>query len=121
MRDPAQQSLVERFETLQHDIEQANARPRRFFKHIFGTPATAVRGLYIYGGVGRGKTFLMDLFFETLRLGAKKRIHFHRMMHDVHRRLASSRTHSIELRPTLPARRGCSALTNSSSATSATR
>jgi len=89
VRDPAQQSLVGRLETLQHDLEQANAKPRRFFKRIFGAPAKAVRGLYIFGGVGRGKTFLMDLFFETLRVEAKNRIHFHRMMHDVHRRLAS--------------------------------
>jgi len=51
-------------------------------------PAAAIPGLYIWGGVGRGKTFLMDLFFETLRLPAKERIHFHRMMHDVHARLA---------------------------------
>ncbi|MDH3747944.1 MAG: cell division protein ZapE [Gammaproteobacteria bacterium] len=88
VRDPAQQALVERLEALQLDLESVMAKPRRFFERFFGKAQAPVPGLYIWGGVGRGKTFLMDLFFESLMINKKKRIHFHRMMHDVHARLA---------------------------------
>ena len=46
-----------------------------------------VRGLYLWGGVGRGKTFLVDLFFAHLALPAKRRIHYHRFMGEVHARI----------------------------------
>jgi len=50
-----------------------------------------VRSLYLWGDVGGGKTFLMDLFYDTLAIADKKRIHFHRMMRDVHARLKVAR------------------------------
>ena len=50
-----------------------------------------VTGLYIYGGVGRGKTMLMDLFFEVLPVRGKRRIHFNAFMADVHDRIARHR------------------------------
>jgi cell division protein ZapE len=48
-----------------------------------------VRGLYLWGGVGRGKTWLMDLFHDSLPAGRKQRLHFHRFMQRVHRELRS--------------------------------
>ena len=86
--DPAQLEIIARFEDLESRLEAQ--RPRRgglrtmFFR---GDPIETVRGLYIWGGVGRGKTFLMDLFFECLGIENKRRVHFHRMMHDVHDRM----------------------------------
>lgn len=90
-RDVAQDAIVDELERLQHELYAAATGRRSMLDILLRRPATpqvAIRGLYIWGGVGRGKTFLLDLFFETLALPAKKRIHFHRMMHDVHARLA---------------------------------
>jgi cell division protein ZapE len=86
--DAAQLAVIARFEDLQARL--LAQRPRKgglrtmFFR---SEPRETVSGLYIWGGVGRGKTFLMDLFFENLPVEQKKRIHFHRMMHDVHERM----------------------------------
>lgn len=56
-----------------------------------------VQGLYLWGGVGRGKTFLMDLFFQALPGERKLRMHFHRFMLSVHRRLAAAKGQSDPL------------------------
>ena len=87
VEDPAQLELVARFEDLQSRIlrrPRAGALRALLFR---SAPRENVRGLYVWGGVGRGKTFLMDLFFESLAIDSKKRIHFHRMMQDVHARM----------------------------------
>ncbi len=49
------------------------------------------KGVYMYGGVGRGKSFLMDCFFNAVPLKRKVRLHFHEFMREVHRELAACR------------------------------
>ncbi|MGB5331057.1 MAG: cell division protein ZapE [Woeseiaceae bacterium] len=88
--DPAQVEIIAQLEDLQARL--AESAPRRggwraLFRSRRDEEGPAVRGMYLWGGVGRGKTFLMDLFFETLSIKAKRRMHFHRMMHEVHDRL----------------------------------
>lgn len=89
VEDPAQVEVVARLLDLQARLAASRSGVggfRALLKRSRNTEKTGVRGLYLWGGVGRGKTRLMDLFFETLAAKAKKRIHFHRMMHEVHDR-----------------------------------
>ena len=89
VEDPAQFQVVSELESLQARLMQSRPRAtglRALFKRSNNERQDGVRGIYLWGGVGRGKTFLMDLFFESLPLKAKQRIHFHRMMREVHAR-----------------------------------
>ena len=86
--DPAQLELISRFEELQARLKAQQKRGGGLRRLLFrGEPRDTARGLYVWGGVGRGKTFLMDLFYECLAIDDKRRIHFHRMMQDVHHRM----------------------------------
>ncbi|MDH3646698.1 MAG: cell division protein ZapE [Gammaproteobacteria bacterium] len=58
-------------------------------KQRIGGPEQPEKGLYLWGGVGRGKTYLMDLFFEMLPIEEKRRSHFHRFMQDTHDQLGA--------------------------------
>ena len=84
-RDPAQEKTVAALDELCQRLVAAPQRGRwaRFFRSRVAPP----RGLYLWGGVGRGKTWLMDLFFEALPFEAKLRLHFHRFMQLAHRRM----------------------------------
>ena len=57
------------------------------FKKLIHHPQVP-RGVYMYGGVGRGKSFLMDCFFNAVPIRRKVRLHFHEFMREVHRELA---------------------------------
>ncbi len=82
--DPAQDQAVERLQEL-HDQVRAYCRSR---KGWFGRTPSPPRGLYLWGGVGRGKTLLMDLFVNNTDITAKRRVHFHEFMTDAHERIA---------------------------------
>lgn len=90
VEDPAQLQVIALFEDLHSRLAMSGQHPkglRGLFKGKRQEAQGGAQGLYLWGGVGRGKTFLMDLFYESLTIQAKRRIHFHRMMHDVHDRL----------------------------------
>jgi cell division protein ZapE len=89
-RDRAQEQLLARFEALEGRVTaHRSARRSRPVGWLFGrsSPEDGPRGLYIHGDVGRGKTMLMDLFFEASPVVRKRRAHFHEFMADVHERV----------------------------------
>ncbi len=92
--DTVQRSLAVRLDTLGEAVEVRGKGPRQrgLLRMLFRKPKIQQpRGLYIWGGVGRGKTLLMDLFFDTVRTDRKRRVHFHRFMADTHDRIAAFR------------------------------
>ena len=96
--DPAQRAAIERLEALRVALDHAAREERSLTRRLRArlgraAPRPTVRGLYLWGGVGRGKTFLMDLFQASLGVPAR-RTHFHRFMHEVHGRL-----HDLRDRP----------------------
>ena len=82
--DAAQLRTIDQLAQLASELESACDQPG-LLKRIFFKKKPP-KGMYLWGGVGRGKTFLMDLFYEHVELGQKKRIHFHRFMQEVHYR-----------------------------------
>jgi cell division protein ZapE len=93
-RDRAQQALLERFDALEQRVAaHRSARRTMPIGWLFGSRNhnDTVKGIYVYGDVGRGKTMLMDLFFEASPVVRKRRAHFHEFMADVHERVRDFR------------------------------
>jgi cell division protein ZapE len=91
--DAAQLRAIEALDRLYRDLKRAQPRRglRQKIAKLAGKRNEPIRGLYLWGGVGRGKTFMMDLFFGALPFTDKRRQHFHRFMAHVHERLKSHR------------------------------
>ncbi len=86
VEDPAQRRVVDLLEALFQVLGARERRNRGLFGRLARSQAP-VTGLYLWGGVGRGKTMLMDLFYECLPAGDRLRMHFHRFMQRVHQDL----------------------------------
>jgi cell division protein ZapE len=83
--DAAQKGALQAFDRLASDLVRTGQSGRSLFRMF--QRQQPVRGLYLWGGVGRGKSFLMDSFFDWVPVARKQRAHFHRFMQDVHRDL----------------------------------
>jgi cell division protein ZapE len=91
-RDPAQAAVLERLAVLDRRLAHHRlARKSSSLGWLFGARERReepIKGLYIFGDVGRGKTMLMDLFFAASPVVRKRRVHFHEFLGEVHERVA---------------------------------
>jgi len=89
--DDEQAAAAARLDHLQQELETPHASAGFLGKLLGRKPRAAARGVYMWGGVGRGKSMLMDLFHDCLDVPAKRRAHFHEFMIEVHARLRDER------------------------------
>jgi len=96
--DPAQRQALEHIQRLFDDLVKPKKSTRKesgFFRKIFPVktqyPDKTIRGLYFWGGVGRGKTYIIDTLYKCLPFPAKKRLHFHSFMQGIHQELKTLR------------------------------
>jgi cell division protein ZapE len=101
VKDPAQKMAVDKlqqlYEVLILDQASREKNANKWFNRFKRAAPKPVKGLYFWGGVGRGKTYLMDNFFESLPFEQKMRIHFHRFMQRVHTELKTLKGQSNPL------------------------
>lgn len=85
--DPAQLAVLQHLERLHHDLEKYRQYRQGTVNRLvtnFGGGKKPPRGLYIWGGVGRGKSLMMDAFYNVCTLKRKRRVHFHQFMRELH-------------------------------------
>ncbi len=94
--DPAQHAVLPKLDALRHWLE-ANANRRvGLFAGLFAKPVTPPAGRYLWGGVGRGKSMVMDLFTENTSIAQKRRVHFHAFMQEIHKGMHEARKTGVD-------------------------
>ena len=92
--DPEQRVAATRLDALAVELEAQPTRGNTLWRLMRRKPAPP-RGIYLWGGVGRGKSMLMDLFFAHVRVERKRRVHFAEFMIEVHGRIATERRKEV--------------------------
>jgi len=90
--DPSQRRVAEILDGLYRTL--GSNRKKGLFSFLNGNEQNTAEGIYIWGPVGRGKSMLMDMFFEAVPLEKKRRVHFHQFMQEVHARIHEWRQQS---------------------------
>ncbi|MCU0803389.1 MAG: cell division protein ZapE [Rhodobacteraceae bacterium] len=98
--DPAQLDVLPALDEIRQWLEDQAGRKRSFLSRFRKTPH-APKGVYLWGGVGRGKSMVMDLFFAATDIPRKRRVHFHAFMQEVHAAIFAQRKKGVD-DPVLP-------------------
>lgn len=85
--DEQQKQAVQHTQRLYSELNSTAQTKKHFFSSLFTKKKKTIRGLYLWGGTGRGKTYLVDSFYECLPGDKKHRVHFHKFMLDIHQQL----------------------------------
>lgn len=94
--DDAQRAVLPMLEDIRRHLETVRTRRKGILGGLFHKPEEAPQGLYLWGGVGRGKSMLMDLFVGNLDIRQKRRVHFHAFMQEVHEGIHAARSRGEE-------------------------
>jgi len=96
LQDPEQANAIDHFQRLYSEL-LTPPKPTSFLDRALNKKPVVTQGLYLWGGPGRGKTYLMDLFYHHLPTQQKQRLHFHQFMRNVHAELASIKNQQAPL------------------------
>jgi cell division protein ZapE len=94
--DPAQRAVLPMLEEVRLWLQANQDRRIGLFAGLFARPPQPPKGLYLWGGVGRGKSMVMDMFFHACQIARKRRVHFHAFMQETHAAIHLARKSGVE-------------------------